>query len=473
MGDIQRLHRSQKVVKGPMQANDLNDSPILTSTIQSRIESRPRQRATLWLVFLGPFFFLTYGLANNWTAHLPQVSTVVFSWEKHIPFLPWTILPYMSIDAFYAVSLFLCTTRIELDIHAKRLLAATLISVTGFLLFPLQFTFVRPETEGLYGVLFALLTSLDKPFNQAPSLHISLLMLLWVLYARHLRGVARWLMHVWFFLIGISVFTTFQHHFIDGVTGMVVGAVCLYMFPDHPRRWAVERSVDTARHRLATFYFLGGAVFLSFAYVVQGWVWLLLWPSTALTLVSLGYVRYGVNIFQKCDGRLSWPARMLVAPYQAGAWLSSRWFTRNEVPSAEVASRIWIGRIPGKHDWRHLNAGAVLDLTAEFDASRDALKRRYVNVPMLDLLVPSRDQLQTAVVALDTLKPHGPVLVHCALGYSRSALVVAAWLLQCGFSLTVEEAVEKVRLARPKIVLPPSYLEALEEFCRANAIQQR
>ena len=39
-----------------------------------------------------------------------------------------------------------------------------------FVLFPLRFTFQQPETTALPGVMFAALTSFDRPFNQAPSL---------------------------------------------------------------------------------------------------------------------------------------------------------------------------------------------------------------------------------------------------------------------------------------------------------------
>ena len=70
--------------------------------------------------------------------------------------------------------------------HARRLLTAQIVAVVCFILFPLKFTFQQPETHGLAGFLFAALTSFDKPFNQAPSLHIALLVILWRLYARHL-----------------------------------------------------------------------------------------------------------------------------------------------------------------------------------------------------------------------------------------------------------------------------------------------
>ena len=118
-----------------------------------------------------------------------DVGSVVFAWERRIPFLPWTIIPYWSIDILYGISLFVCTSERELDTHARRLLTAQVIAVTCFILFPLTFTFARPEADGLAGLLFDSLGRFDKPFNQAPSLHIALLVILWDRYARH---VPRW-----------------------------------------------------------------------------------------------------------------------------------------------------------------------------------------------------------------------------------------------------------------------------------------
>jgi hypothetical protein len=74
-------------------------------------ESRPWGRAMAWLLVLGPFFFASYGFANWLASTRTGVGAIAYEWERAIPFVPWTIVPYWSIDFLYAVSLFVCTLR--------------------------------------------------------------------------------------------------------------------------------------------------------------------------------------------------------------------------------------------------------------------------------------------------------------------------------------------------------------------------
>lgn len=134
---------------------------------------------------IGAAVFSTYGFATWVTSQRSDVGTLVFGWESHMPFWAWTIVPYWSIDLLYGFSLLLPNTRHELKQHALRLLSAQVIAVSCFLIWPLRFTFERPELDGVFGWLFAVLAGFDKPFNQAPSLHIALLVILWVMYQRH------------------------------------------------------------------------------------------------------------------------------------------------------------------------------------------------------------------------------------------------------------------------------------------------
>ena len=62
----------------------------------------------------------------------------------------------------------------------------------------------------------------------------------------------------------------------------------------------------------------------------------------------------------------------------------------------------------------------------------------------------------------------GPLLVCCALGYSRSATAVAAWLLHSGRATTVDEALTIIRTARADVVLHPAHREALEGLPHAR-----
>jgi membrane-associated phospholipid phosphatase len=191
-----------------------------------------RSKAALCrLAFLGSFFCLTYMFANFVTSRRSDVPSIAFAWERRIPFLPWSIVPYWSIDVFYGLSVFVCKTRDELDVLVRRLVTAQAVAVACFLMFPLKFAFSHPETHGIPHVLFRALAVVDRPFNQAPSLHIALLVILWCLYGRHVRGLARTLLHPWFALIGLSVLTTYQHHIFDVPTGALLGLLCLWLWP--------------------------------------------------------------------------------------------------------------------------------------------------------------------------------------------------------------------------------------------------
>ena len=189
---------------------------------------RPSLAATLWLVVLGPGFFLVYGWCNDFTAHRTNVSSFYFAWERKIPFVPVMILPYMSIDLLFAGSFFLCRSRDELRTHGWRIALAILLSAVGFILFPLRYGWPRPPVDGLLGAVFAPLNAFDRPYNLCPSLHISLRSLLWRVYGRHLKPwpVLQGLCAGWFVLIGMSTLLVYQHHVIDLAGGWVVALIC-------------------------------------------------------------------------------------------------------------------------------------------------------------------------------------------------------------------------------------------------------
>ncbi|OGL00292.1 MAG: serine/threonine protein phosphatase [Candidatus Rokubacteria bacterium RIFCSPHIGHO2_12_FULL_73_22] len=436
---------------------------------------RPMKEAAGCLVVLGPFFFLSYGFANWVSAQRTDVGELVFAWERAIPFLPWTILPYWTIDAFYAASVFTCRTRAELHTHVVRLVAAQVISVTCFLAFPLRFTFDRPATGGLFGALFDVLADFDKPFNQAPSLHIGLLVILWVRYATIVPRAWHWALNAWAILIAMSVLTTYQHHFIDLPTGLWTGALCLWLFPDEPAlrpRWQPLAS-DPARRRLALRYALGAVGIGALSLALGGAALWLAWAAAALALVAANYAWIGPAGFQKgTDGRMTVGAVLLFAPYLAGAWVNSRVWTRGRPKANEVAPGVWLGRFPGPADLTTLGLKSWVDTTAELPAQASAVAYRLA--PLLDLVPPTVAELERAVESVAALAVARPTLVACALGYSRSALVVAAWTLATGGASDPDAAIALVERVRPGIVLPGAHRALLREWHagRANGVRR-
>ncbi|MFA6955358.1 MAG: phosphatase PAP2/dual specificity phosphatase family protein [Thermoanaerobaculia bacterium] len=431
------------------------------------IERRPWLRAIGWIALLGPFFFASYGFANWLAGRRSDVGAIAFGWEHAIPFVPWTILPYWSIDLFYGLSLLICATRRELDRHAQRLFAAQLISVTCFIAFPLRFSFDRPAAvDGVFGALFAALGSFDKPFNQAPSLHISLLVLIWMRLAAHSRPIwLRLVLHVWMLLVGVSVLTTYQHHFIDIPTGLAVGFAILWGLPDSstspPAGMALAS--DPQRRRLAAIYALGALFVAAPALLGGAWLWML-WPAVSLCVVALNYLAIGVRGFQKsAGGTMSAGAWGLLAPYFFGAWLNSRIRNAGRPKSGVVADGVSVGRIRGPLDGDRASFASVVDLSAElpFAVARD---QHYRSIPVLDLTVPPAGALREAVAAIEEARAGGPVLVCCAVGLSRSASAVVAWLVATGRAESVDDAIRIVREARPSVVVHPGLRSALEEL---------
>ncbi|WP_183141850.1 dual specificity protein phosphatase family protein, partial [Pseudomonas syringae group genomosp. 3] len=71
---------------------------------------------------------------------------------------------------------------------------------------------------------------------------------------------------------------------------------------------------------------------------------------------------------------------------------------------------------------------------------------------------------------IENLRQHGPLLVCCALGYSRSATAVAAWLLYSGRATSVDNAAALIRAARPGVVLREGHLQVLADVLRNREV---
>ncbi|HEX8574975.1 MAG TPA: phosphatase PAP2/dual specificity phosphatase family protein [Flavobacterium sp.] len=417
----------------------------------------------IWLAILAPLFFILYGWANNYASNLPQekVGEIVYDWEKHIPFIPWTILPYWSIDLLYGLSLFLPMTKLAQRQHALRLLVATPIAILFFYFFPLTFSTPRPESYGIWKTLFDALMGFDKPYNQAPSLHIILLVIIWQIYLPHFKKEGKLLWHIWCFLIGISVLTTFQHHFIDIPAGFLAGVLICYLFPlEKMHQWKWH---DVKSKRLALKYCIGGSLLVILSFFSSFWPsMILLWIGLSLLIIGFGYLKLGAVVFQKNEeGTFTFSAKVLHFPYRIGMRSVRRLFFNTDGKHQKITDQIYLGAFSMS---KKTDCVAIFDLCPEYQRSNKNAKF-YQSYPLIDLASPTVEELSSGVQKLNKMiEDNHKVYIHCALGLSRSAIVVLAWLLFTEKAKNPQEAIAYLKNAEYHSHLSKKHQEVLEAY---------
>ena len=425
-------------------------------------------RAAMTSAALCALFFVVYGGTNYLTSLRHDIGTWVYPWEHDIPFVPLMIIPYFSIDLFFVAAPFFCSDRKELSILTRRIVMGILVAGFFFLVMPMRFTFQRPAAPGVLGVVFDWFRGMDRPFNQFPSLHMTLRTILAHTYSRHTRGWKRVASNVWFSLIGFSTLLTYQHHIADVIGGILLAGLCFYAIGE--ARW---RQPVTRNPRVGAIYCASAAALIAIATTVWPWGAILFWPALSLSVVASAYFGMGPGIFRKHSGRLPIATWLLLAPVIAGQRLSMLRYIRRSNPWDAITANVWVGRtLNVREAKRALEDGvaAVLDLTCELpETGVFARHPNYHNLPVLDLTAPTAEQFTEAIAFIVRHAGAGRVVyVHCKAGYSRSAAIVAAYLLQTNQVADASAAVAHLRRCRPGIIIRPEALVAVSESMKVQ-----
>jgi predicted protein tyrosine phosphatase len=304
---------------------------------------------------------------------------------------------------------------------------------------------------------------------------VAYLLVLWPLYHRRTRGVWNPLLHVWLALILVSVLPVYQHHFVDVVGGAGLAALCWYLFPE--ARGDPDRDPEfTPRPDLAALYGAGAAGAWGVTPWLGRWGAVSAWVGLSLMVVACAYGLAGPRVFRKANGRVHVGVRALLWPYLLGLWATRWYFNRRAgAPLAEVGRGVIIGRRlrPGEAGLlRDAGVSAVLDLTVEHSATGALRQWPYLNVPILDLTVPTESQCREGLRFIESHAASGPVFVQCGLGRSRSATVAGAYLLASDQAVTAEEACERVRARRPEAALGGTAVRLLRRFEHRGSVSR-
>ncbi|NXR13042.1 PTPM1 phosphatase, partial [Semnornis frantzii] len=148
------------------------------------------------------------------------------------------------------------------------------------------------------------------------------------------------------------------------------------------------------------------------------------------------------------------------------------WFHR-------IDSTVLLGALPLRGRSRELvaeqNVGAVVTLNEEYETrflscsvqEWEAMGVEQLRLSTVDLTgVPTLENLHKGVEFILQHRACGnSVYVHCKAGRSRSATVVAAYLIQL-HRWSPQEAIEAIAKIRPHILIRPKQVQVLETFHR-------
>jgi protein-tyrosine phosphatase len=431
-------------------------------------ERRPTIKQQIYAFALCAFVFMTvYNFAAWYISKLEKVPSFVFGFERYIPFLLWSIIPYMTSGLFFCAVFFLCRDKEQLKILTKRMLFVTIVAGLFFILFPLQFSLQKPITEGsVLDYSFQFLKIFDSPFNQSPSLHIAYAFIFWTVF-RNLKKYRTFLM-LWLLLLGVSTLTTYQHHFIDILSGIVLAHVSFLVFPYR------KDDFQYRNFHIANFYFLFGWILISVSLLLDQFssdLWLiLLWPSVMSLIIGYHYQKNTVHFLKDRNGNISLVKKLFFAPYLLVYLIFWKFLRKNKKP-LKIASNIYISSRPDNEDLRYFKINRntlVYDLSAEMEEIAELKnKTLHHSVPFLD--IGSLDINETKKLVTDItenykkLPPDGKIYIHCTMGFTRSS-VIGILVIKNILSLPVEEAADRMRSINKNAVIHPYLNDFLKKI---------
>ncbi|MDG4652241.1 phosphatase PAP2/dual specificity phosphatase family protein [Chryseobacterium arthrosphaerae] len=412
-------------------------------------------------------FAVVYNGSARYLSNLEEIPSFVFDFEKTAPFIPWTIIPYMTSGVFFCLVFFLCRNKEELKVLTQRMLFVTVTAGIGFLLFPLKFSLLKPETENsIFGYSFRFLKTFDSPFNQAPSLHIAYAFIFWSVFRNFKKG--KTLVMIWLILLGISTLTTYQHHSIDLITGSILAHLCFILFPYRKNDFLYRND------QVANVYFLSGWIMILAALLLNefsGKFWLsLLWPALMSLWVGFQYQKNNIYFLKDRKGNISWSKKVFYAPYLFIYWIFWKFFRKNRTP-VEILPGIYISSRPDAevlHNFGITDIHSVYDLSAEMEEIQ-ALKKQpiYHSVPFLDigyLEVSTVKKLITDITKRYTQLPENrKILIHCTMGFTRSS-VIGILVMKNILSLPLEEAINTMKTINKDMVIHSYLRDFLKKF---------
>ena len=208
-----------KPVEARVMANVVDIYP--RSIFNCAMERKTSNLFLVMIVFLVLSLYIPINRFTNSSGHIYN-----FRIDARIPFIPMAILPYLSFFLLLPWTLFVFLAERERLYRemAYSIMSACAVSYTVYFVY--QTTIIRPNVAslGLINELVSLVYLIDPPYSCFPSLHTSISTILAVYWLRSPSRV-KYFVLPWALVIIMSTLMTKQHHLLDVIGGIALGAV--------------------------------------------------------------------------------------------------------------------------------------------------------------------------------------------------------------------------------------------------------
>jgi membrane-associated phospholipid phosphatase len=187
----------------------------------------------LRFVFLGAalnaWFLLVYGGADWVTGRHSYRVPIAMDWESRIPYLPASVVAYMSIYGLFLLAPFALRETRQLNQLAAAIFVMIAIAGVFFLAVPGELTF-PPQEPKSWKTWIWVADTLNLHYNCVPSLHVGLSVACVAAFTRYTGGMFSFFLWLWAAAVAASTMLLHQHHLIDVLTGWWLGLFCVRRF---------------------------------------------------------------------------------------------------------------------------------------------------------------------------------------------------------------------------------------------------
>ena len=176
-------------------------------------------------------FGVCYGFTSWWTVrHSSSLPAWDLPFERHLPFVPWLSVVYLTITPALLLAPFLLR-RERLAPLAIALSVETLVACTCFLLLPQTTAFPPRVVTGGARIPFALADALNLDYNTFPSLHVAFACSAAWAYATTRRRAMFWI--TWSVSVAASTLLMHEHHLADIAGGAILAILSMSLVYAH------------------------------------------------------------------------------------------------------------------------------------------------------------------------------------------------------------------------------------------------